>query len=292
MRRLLFSALILAALAAPAWSWWPAGHGIIARAAVKSLPAEVPAFFREGGDLAAHLSFDPDVAKNRQAPAARDSEEPEHYIDLELLGGTPLPPTRYQFLKLCADKKLDPHAVGTVPYSVTEWTERLAVAFAEHRKWPENPHIRTKCLVYAGILAHYAGDMCQPLHCTIHHDGRAKADGSSPRSGIHMKVDALIERLGVKPEELAAGQKVEPLEKLFPGVVRQIENSRALVDRVYELEPKLPPTEGPITPDPAVADFTRERARESTRFLASLYLTAWRASGGITLPSWLRRETR
>jgi hypothetical protein len=285
--------LILAGLA-PGWSWWPAGHGIIAHGAVLALPQEVPPFFRSGGDLIAHCSFDPDVAKNRQTPNVRDAEEPEHYIDYELLQGRPLPPTRYQYLKLCGEAKLDPEKVGTAPYAVAEWTERLTVALAEHRKWPENPSIRTKCLVYAGFLAHYAGDLCQPLHCTVHHDGRAKPDGSSPRTGIHQKVDALIEKLDLKPEHLAGNQKVEAFDNLMPAIVKEIELSRSLIDHVYELEQKLPPAEGALTaaPPAEVGAFTVERGRASTRFLASLYLTAWKKSAGITLPPWLKREAR
>ncbi len=274
----------------PAAAWWPVGHGIISKAAVRALPEEVPGFFRAGGDMIAHMSFDPDVAKHRAAPNVNDQEYPEHYIDHELLEGRTLPPTRYEFLKLCADAKLDPKKVGLVPYAITEWTERLAIGFAEHRKWPNNLYIRQKCLVYAGFLSHYAGDMCQPLHTTVHFDGRVRADGNSPRSGIHNKVDALIERLQLKPEDLARDQKVAALDRLFPAVLAQLDNSRGLVERVYQLEAKLPPTEGPIAADPEVVAFAMERARQSTRFLASLYLTAWRKSHTIQLPPWLERE--
>jgi len=283
----LAAAMLLTAPAALAW--WPAGHGIIARAAVLSLPAEVPAFFRAGGDAVAHTSYDPDVAKNRAAPLLSDAEGPEHYLDWELLQGKPLPAKRSEFLALCAQLKVQPEDVGYLPYSTAEWTERLAVAFAEHRRWPENPFIRSKCLVYAGFLAHYAGDMTQPLHTTIHFDGRARPDHSSPRSGIHNKVDALIERLNLSPEELAKDQQVAPVEKLLPAILSELESSHALVERVYALEPQLPPTEGEIHPSTEVVAFTRERARAATRFLASLYLTAWDQSKRVQLPPWLDR---
>jgi len=284
-------ALALVLLAAPPGrAWFPKGHSILAEAAVKALPTEVPAFFRAGGGLVGHLAQDPDVAKARETPNLNNQEFPEHFIDYELLGGRPLPPTRYGFLKLCIEAKVEPNDAGLVPYAVTEWTERLAVAFAEHRRWPENPHIRTKALVYAGMLSHYATDMCMPLHTTIHYDGRAGADGKSPRTGIHMAVDSLIERLGLKPDELAKGQKVEAFDLLFPAVVKEMEESRTHIDEVYRLEPQLPPGRGAWTPSAEVTAFTKERGRESTRFLACLYLTAWKKSASIKLPSWLERE--
>jgi len=289
-RRIWLAPALVLVAAAPVGAWWPQGHSILTEAAVRALPEETPAYFREGHPLAAHLAQDPDLARNRDTPSAQDAETPEHYFDWELLGGRPVPPTRYSFLALCAEAKLDPKKVGTLPYSVTEWTERLAVAFAEHRKWPGNPHIRTKSLVYAGILSHYAGDLCMPLHCTIHFNGRARPDGTSPNSGIHARVDSLIEKVGLKPEDLARGRQPEAYPRLLPAVVAEIERSRALIDRTYELEVMLPPERGAWTAGPEVRAFTEERGRAATHFIASLYLTAWRNSAGVRLPPWLERE--
>lgn len=291
MRRIVSTVLVLAAaLAQPAGAWWPEGHSVIAEGAVLALPADVPAWFREGGALVGHLAQDPDVAKNPGAPILRNGEEPEHFLDLELLKGKPIPANRHLFLKLCAAEGVDPKDVGTLPYSVAEGTERLTVAFAEHRKWPRNASIRTKCLVYAGLLSHYSGDLCMPLHTTIHYNGRALPDGRSPRTGIHEKVDSLIERVGLKPAELAVDQTVEPLPKLMPGVLAEIERSRALIERTYELERQLPPSAGEWKPSAEVLVFTRERGKAAARFTASLYLTAWRDSESIKLPSWLKRD--
>src|SRR5262249_18472197 len=149
--------------------------------------------------------------------------------------------------------------------------ERLAVGFAEHRRWPENPYVRMKCLVYAGFLAHYAGDLCMPLHCTVEYDGRLK-DGMTSHTGIHARVDSLIEKLPLKPADLAGGQKIEPVDEILPAVVKEIGQSRALIERTYALEPALPPREGEWTPSAEIRAFTLDRGRESSRFLASLYL--------------------
>jgi hypothetical protein len=289
-RSLYLAFLAVPLLTAPAAAWWPKGHSIVAEAAVRSLPAEVPAFFRRGTGMAAHCAQDPDVFKQRETAALNDAEGPEHYVDLELLQGKPLPDRRSAYLKLLHELKQEPGKVGTLPYSVAEWTEKLAVAFAEHRKWPANPYIQTKCLVYAGILAHYSGDLAMPLHTTVHHDGRARPDGASPRTGIHARVDSLIEKLQLQPADLARNQQPEAFDALLPAISREIERSRALVDRTYELEPRLPPTRGDWSPSPEIMSFTQERARAAARFTASLYLTAWRKSASVQLPAWLERE--
>ena len=271
--------------------WWSGGHGILTRAAVEAVPDEIPEFFRSGGGMIAHCAFDPDVSKNRGTPVVASSEHSEHYIDLELLQGRSLPKNRYEFTQLCAEIGIRPEKVGLVPYAVAEWTERLAVAFAEHRKWPDNLFIQNKCMVYAGFLAHYAQDMCQPLHLTVDFNGRRQPDGALLHKGIHEKVDALVEFLEMKPADLAEAQEIAPLDNLMTDISKSVESGYALVDRVYDLADSLPNTrDKEWTSVPEVIEFARERARESVRFTACLYLTAWRISKTVELPSWLDRS--
>jgi hypothetical protein len=227
------------------------------------------------------------IARCRTSP---DREAPEHYFDWEMLRGQKLPPTRSEFLELSARSNLKPQNVGYAPYAIAEWTERLAIAFAEHRKYPRNRDIQNKCLVYAGFLAHYAEDLCMPLHVTIHHDGMAKPDGSSPRSGIHARIDALPEKLNLRPAALAQGLKVQAPTALMPAIERQIANSRAKIALAYRLEKQLPPERGTWKPTKAVTAFATERSREATRFTAGLMLWAWQESARVKLPEWLNRE--
>lgn len=296
MKRPLYFAFLTAALTCPlpaAHAWFPQGHSIIASAAISALPDDVPAWFREGQGAVAHSAQDPDVQKNRALPFMSDAEGPKHYIDLELLQGRPLPDTEKEFLQLCAELKVDPSNIGAVPYVIAEETQRLTLIFAEARRYPENPYIRAKALVEAGLLSHYSGDICMPLHVTNDHDGRANPDGTSPKIGIHAKVDSLIERLDLRPEILAQGEKVEAFPKLFPAIVAQLGDTRTKIDATYALEAALPDTKK-IDPNwkasPALLAFTTERARAATQFTASLFLTAWRDSERIKLPTWLMRE--
>ena len=286
------------ACCAPALAWWPRGHGILTEAAVRALPKETPEFLRRNFQEVAHYSLDPDIAKNKAAPHATNAEYSEHYSDWELvekplaakLSGA-LPETRYEFLKFCFQNKIEPNDVGLLPYAVVEWTERLAIDFAQHRRWPKNKAMQNKCLVDAGILAHYAEDLCQPLHVTIHHDGRANADGSSPKTGIHNLVDALIEVLAMEPEALSSQQKIESVGELLPAVVQEIYDSRTHIETTYALEKLFPKAVVKReSVDAGVLRFGDERAREATRFTAALFLTAWRRSEAVVLPEWLQRS--
>ena len=274
----------LASLSAPAQAWWGDGHRILTEAAVESLPDQMPGFFSAGLDMIAHCVYDADLAKSRNVPHLRDAEGPEHYLDLELLEGEELPDTRHAFLDLCARLQVSPSKVGLAPYATIEWMERLAVAFAEHRKWPDNPHIRSKCLVYAGHLAHYAQDLCQPLHVTIHFDGMVGADGSSPHSGIHEKVDALVERLELTPHDLSAGLEVSSYSDPMREIRHILLRSHSLVPTVYSLENDLSQGQSP-----ALEEFARERAQAAVAVTACLYMTAWETSAQVQMPGWLKR---
>ena len=146
-------------------------------------------------------------------------------------------------------------------------------------------------MVYAGFLAHYAQDMCQPLHLTVDFNGRRQPDGALLHKGIHEKVDALVEFLAMKPADLAEAQEITPLDNLMTDISKSVESGYALVNRVYDLADSLPNTrDKEWTSVPEVIEFARERARESVRFTACLYLTAWRISKTVELPSWLDRS--
>ena len=66
-----------------AWAWWVGGHSVLVRAAVRSLPTEMPEFFRQGEDAIAHYVYDPDLAKNRAAKRRLDGLPRRGHLEQE-----------------------------------------------------------------------------------------------------------------------------------------------------------------------------------------------------------------
>ena len=287
--RLRLAALLALLASAPAQAWLTPGHRMVARAAVEALPADFPAFFRAAAATVGHLAIDPDLQKNPGTPELKAREEPEHYLDLERLAGRPLPASRAEYFQLLVELGRSPAEMGFLPYAVIEGSERLALCFAEHRRWPDNAAVREKCLVYAGLLAHYAADLEQPLHTTIHHDGWALPDGRSPLTGFHFRIDSLFERVAFDRAAAVADLAPRPYADLRQAVLDALAASHARLDAAYRLEPALATDAG--FADPAVVAFTCERFRESASFLARLLLTAWEGSAQLELPAWLERES-
>ncbi|NHZ73014.1 MAG: hypothetical protein GWP16_00885 [Nitrospirae bacterium] len=269
----------------PLLAWHAEGHRITTFEAVTLLAEELPQFLQDGRDQMAWDSIDPDLMCNRSLPQLRDRESPDHYLDLELLQGGGLPDTRSKFLEHIASPEVGMgiEKVGGLPYAVVEATQRLTLAFAQVRHQPADEHLQAKVMLYAAQLAHYAADLCQPLHTTIHHDGRALEDYSSPYTGIHQQVDALIGRL--KPQAEIRGEPLV-LKPIFPAVVEELKRSHAEVDRVYQLEGDLALLEAGGEPSAELRSWTRDRYRASVLFTASLILTAWRESADLQIPDW------
>src|SRR5690606_1362194 len=136
--------LIIALFATAAFSvrrWGEHGHTIAARAAVAALPAEMPAFFREAGEQLAYLNPEPDRwrgGNERGADRAMDGAgAPEHFIDLELLpakrrDGILRAPDRFAFADSVRRLGERVQTVGTLPFTMLEYTQRLRSGF---RAW-------------------------------------------------------------------------------------------------------------------------------------------------------------
>lgn len=288
-RKLSLSLLGLLLTSMPAFGWHAEGHARAAHEAVSALPSDMPEFFRNGGGAIEQFSGDPDLfTKPLASPELAGAEAPEHYIDLELLEGQELPATRYEFLQMVFRKNIEPAKMGFVPYAIAEWTDRLAVAFAEYRKWPDDPATQQKILLYAGFLAHYAGDSCMPLHTTIHHDGKVEA-GKSPKRGIHREVDALLGKLPMDASPHIDKGAITPADNLRDFIMAQIKQSHALVEPLYAMESQIPAYEDVLPAEGPVFDFTKERLQASAIFIARLYATAWARSKDISIPEWHHR---
>jgi hypothetical protein len=285
--------ILLCFTASQCAAWIAEGHACATKHAIELARENLPKFFVDGVSIVAHCSGDPDIFKiPLDAKQLNETEYPEHFIDLEMLNGREPPNTRRQFVQLCLDNKIAVDKVGTLPYAVVEWTQRLTLAFAECRKWPQNEAIRVKCLVYAGNLAHYAEDLCMPLHTTIHYDGKIiDPNLPPPKTGIHLKVDALLNKIpdcNNKPDNNQT--QIMPFTDSWAGITNQLKQSHSLIPKVYELEADLPKSDEPIKCGTSVADFAAQEYEQTSRFTAQLFLTAWNDSKNVKLPSWDHRE--
>ena len=270
-RYLLSAALLLGTAASLAPAWWVKGHETITEAAAMRLPDAMPAFFRAGGKQLAHFSGDPDRWKNPACKHLRAAERPDHFINLEDLEGKDLPADRYLAAYMIAKLHHRPQDTGMLPYAIVENYDRLSCAFYDYRAEPDNPAVRAKCLVYAGLLAHYAGDAAMPLHATRSYDGRKGADGKFAQRGIHAKIDAFPEKNQFTPEEVCRGLEAKLIEDVWAHGLATIKESFDHIDRCYELD-----AAGSFDkPTAESRKLILDRCRVGTQFTMDLWYSAW-----------------
>ncbi len=242
---LLWVALVAVSGVAQAWDY--AGHRMVNRAALDSLPREFPDFVREPAvaERIMFLSGEPDRWRNVSESIMKQSggSWSDHFIDLEQLPKAGIDPQtvtsfRYDFIvsfavgrALHADKfpAIDPEKnkdhtsewPGFAPWAITEYYAKLKSAFSylkafEEAGTPEEIANAKANAVYAmGVMGHYVGDLAQPLHTTDHHNGWVGENpkGYTTARGIHSWIDGGFMGLtGIAYPDI--GSRVEPAKML------------------------------------------------------------------------------
>lgn len=278
---------------APAlWGW--EGHEMAARAAVETLPGEVPAFFREGVEVLVWLNPEPDRWRDRRLPVMDGAWRYDHYIDLENLPDPALlaeSTDRWDFVKkLLAAGVEDPEvSVGFAPFAVLELYQRLASGFARWRS-EQDPRIRgyleQRILADAGVLGHFVTDLSQPHHTTIHFNGWDEARVPNPGGfttdrGFHARFESLFVRAHVRYSHVRprVGDDARLLEDPRTAVIDYVWDTNARVEELYRIDRDhgFPRS----NPHPVAFEFAVERIAAGAAMLRDLWWSAWVASEGL-----------
>jgi len=285
LSRLFILMLFGVSLASMAKGWWVNGHATLTEAAASALPDDMPEFFRNGGKALAHFVGDPDRWKNPTSKFLRASSSADHFLDLEDVEGKDLPSDRYKAIELLNSIKKRPENVGMLPYAILENYERLACAFYDFRKLDKNTPeiekdaIKWKCLLHAGVMAHFTTDLCMPLHTTVNYDGK-KIDGKIKQKGIHARIDSFPEKFEFKVADLAKGLKANKLDPdmVWNKVIESIRDSHRHVETCYEFDKQ----NAFVQPNEESKKFITERCRMGVQLTMDIWYSAWLKSA--TMP--------
>ena len=226
----LMGVLLAAPAAVRAWDY--AGHRIVNEIALRSLPADFPAFVREpnNAERVAFLAGEPDRWRNAPDPILRQSggSWTDHFFDLEQVPAAGLDLAkvssfRYDFiLQFAAGRATHPENFtpfdvarnsdhtrewpGFAPWAIAEYQAKLKSVFGALKVFEElgTPveiaNAQANALYVMGVMGHYVGDCAQPLHTTIHHNGWVgpNPNGYGTQGGIHSWIDGgFIDKAGI-----------------------------------------------------------------------------------------------
>jgi len=187
-----------------AWGWGAHVHRAISYLALDGLPAEAPPWLREP-EVRRRIAFQsnqPDRWRGWKADVLRHENDPDHYLDVELLeqfGLTleTIPRLRREYLRTLAVAKhahpdnVEPYDVSKDPARTQEWPGFVLHAVAEHyaklqaafnqvrilerlndpARQFQLDEARAIAIYHIGALSHFIADIAQPLHATQHFDG-------------------------------------------------------------------------------------------------------------------------
>ncbi len=292
----------------PAWAWGRDGHMMVNLLAQQNLPAEVPAFLRNGHarDVIEWMGPEPDRWKQRDAePELVAVQSPDHFLDYEwailaatkctegasgnpgCVDGYVFPKKRYDFIRALAaaqakhpELKLD-ERVGFQPWQVEEVWQRLKSDLREYRNEvaanEDTSGVETAILFDAGWLGHYVGDGAQPLHNTIQYNGWTgpNPNGYTTEHHIHSQFESVYVSANIKAGDVyplvKAAQPVK-IDDEWTQYWKFLDHSNGLVEKVYQLE-KAGGFTGAGTPEAKA--FTEERLAAGAIELRDLIYSAW-----------------
>jgi hypothetical protein len=260
----------------PARAWGPVGHALVTRAAL-AVSEGLPAWFRDAGPALVELANAPDRWRSEEdaTPALR-ARAPDHFFDLDAWGSVSLPADRWDYVREAQALDIAPEKIGFLPYAMLEEYGALVSAFRDARSGRAGS--QAGALVAAGTLAHLAGDAAVPLHVTRHHHGWVgpNPEGFTRRASIHHWFESdLIGAVPLGALHIGAeGQQT--LADSAAAVRTMLGASLDRVRELYRLERDVQRTHD----ETRVRAFAVGRLAAGATFLAQLWHTAWKDSGG------------
>lgn len=312
MRQLLvFICVATTAIPSTAWAWNAHGHRTITYLALDTLSDTLPAWTRdpEVRRRIADAANEPDRYRGWRAPALVHENEPDHYIDIDILpqfGLTldTLPTLRGEYLRaLAVAKHVHPEQVAPYdaekdPNRTKEWPGALPYAIAEHyaklqhcfnlvrileqvndpqRNW-QLEQARANVVYEMGMLSHFVGDAAQPLHTTHNYNGWIgdNPNGYTTSNKFHSYIDGgVLEHHGLTYEALRP--RLQPVLRVnardpWRDALDEIRRAHEHVETLYQME-----KDGRLKEEPG-KDLISVQLLDAADMLGALYAAAWAAS--------------
>lgn len=308
MQRIALSLATAALIAAPssALAWGSTGHRMVGEVAMKTLPAEAPAFLRTPGAAidVGEYSREPDRSKGAGKVHDQDRDA-GHFLDMDdngkVLGGPALanlPTTKADYDAALRAAGQDMWKGGYLPYSIIDRRQQLTLDlaywrvlaaaeanpnWAAHRDFFTADRVRREQLILKtiGELSHFVGDGSQPLHVTYHFNGWG--DYPNPAGYSSAKLHGPFEADLVKGSvsEAAVQAQVAPLRvcdcSLEQRTTVYLTSTYALVIPFYQLEKAGGLAQG----DPRGPAFATRQLAVGASELRDVIVESWRASADM-----------
>lgn len=244
-----------------------------------------------GRDAFVPLADVPDLVWKRGGQSVRGAEGPNHFADMDQrspkFDDKNLLELSHDAAFLSPEKwnsfyesvEVDVMHRGVLPFRVWQLFDEMKAAVAAGKP--------TEYIAAAGVLAHYVGDACQPLHVSMLHDG-------DPESGRGEGVHSVYETKMLDRFAPVLNEVIEHKLAAHPRRATSVATGRAAAHAIVQLMARSIQA---IPPEQLIAHFedqgrdvkrlfdrfgdaTAERLIDGATVLASIWRGAWDAGGG------------
>jgi len=276
------------------FAWGRYGHQLINQLAQSSLPADVPAFLRNGGahDAFGYYAPEPDRWGSPLEPELKTAQEPDHFLSMEwsdMLGS--MPRNRYDYVRALAklqavhpDTTLKAEDVGTQPYQTNELYQRLKSSMRQYRQLvaenQDTKPVEAEIIFLAGWMGHYVGDGSQPLHTSAMYNGwlGSNPNGYTTEHHIHAQFEGTFIKNNLKESDVSPliPARASLVTDVFPDYMGYLRQSHSMYEQVYRFE-KAGALSGTGTAESR--QFAAQCLARGATELRDLIYTAWIRSG-------------
>lgn len=253
----LFIILLMTLSSSSALAWGERGHDLVTRVAARLVvqrggPALAKPFV-DKEHMLGHLSNVPDIVWRSLGREVEDQNGPTHYTDVEYFDLTPsfaeMPTSAAALLKtmqdLCAkptqgyvcpaDKpdQVQVNQAGTAPLRIQQFFALMKKGFERAKAAPpgkdgdkERDAATNDALLAGGLMAHFVGDLGNPMHTTRDYNGYERGQG-----GLHSYFESEIVNafdLSLDQEVLKAASQTSPLARLVKVVPKDSKGANDL----------------------------------------------------------------
>ena len=243
-----------------------------------------------------------DVVWKSGGQSVRGKEGPNHFADMD----QPAPNGGKALLDLCQDPAfIDPQKWnafyqalsigvmhrGLLPFRVWQLFDEMVDALSQQEI--------TRYVAAAGVLAHYVGDACQPLHASMLHDGDPQTGRGK---GVHSAYETDMLNRNAPALNARIAQVIAASAPQLTDVASGFDAAREIVQLMTRAIGAVPPTDLIDTYEAgnhhvaklwaAFGNATAERVIDGATVLASIWRGAWRAGHGDALTAGFTAAAR
>ena len=297
MKRIAALVIALAAGVNPAvaFAWGTTGHRIIGKAAMDSLPPDLPPFLTTPENIDVVSALGPEMDELKGAGVSYDRDiDPGHYVNVgddgRIAGAVALaalPADMEAYERALETARTDPYKEGYLPYAIADgwqvlrkdfalwrafdYLDRNAAAEKDRAAFARLRALRERMTIDdLGVWAHFVGDGSQPLHTSVHYNEggiHAPFEGAFVRDRVTVQsVEKLLSQGGPRARDALISQR-----QLMDAIGAYLSTTNAQAPQLYAIARR-----GGFkhATHEAVA-FANARVADGARELRDLIVMAW-----------------